>query len=88
MTILILRKLNEHISGPPEFGTFLLCNKVDMDRDGGTGEAARHIPHLILEASVLNNFLTKVAFSRGENSVPHLKKSHSAVPVYNSFNFR
>ena len=29
-----------------------------------------------------NNFLRKVAFSKGKNSVPHLKKSHSAIPVF------
>ena len=52
-----------------------------LRRDGGTSEAARHVPHLILEA-YLTIFWEKLHFQREKNSVPHLKKSHSAIPVF------
>ena len=43
-------------------------------------ERNKYIPHL-LEAYFIICF-RKVAFSKGKNSVPHLKKSHSAIPDF------
>ena len=65
---------------------FVRCAQVECILNStfsGTAEqvglGARAPPNF---RGLLNNCLRKVAFLKGKNSVPQLKKSHSAVPEY------